>query len=737
MKTALLMMLLAFPFGALGQGNGGLPIPDSGNVTLPLDEYNKLLELAGKPPKKVDAAPVRWATQRADLKFQVTGDSASGTVELRGEVFTKGVTAVPLLAGMAVLDAQQKGTEVPLEKEGGTQSALIEGPGPFSITVIAAQPLNIEAGRASFNLPAPAAGTVHLTLAIPGDHTNVNINRGLITSRTSSVGQTTIEATLVPGQPVTIWWATRENVAPVTPREMRFLSDLKTLISVTESTLVVSVIADVTVLQGDPGRFEIDVPTGFEVTGASGASLESSDVNSGVLAINMNRANLRSHQFLITMERPINDTKVEAPLLSLRGSQRETGEVLVEGEGTMELTATESGGLKRMDLKETSPWLRSLARNSLQAAFRFHRQPSDKPGLSLAWVRFPDSNVLAAVAQQADVTTLVTSEGRSLTEVKLVLQNQAQPFLRVALPAGVSILSADVAGERVKPVQGADGNRVPLLRTGFRPSGPYEVSFVFMHAGAPFAKKGGSELALPKMDLPIGLLQWEIFLPEQYKVKDFGGEAIAAELMPMAATQDVATVAGGNDEQPETLTVPGYVNLDSLSPGQLGGFVLDSSGAVIPNAIVIVTALDARPISTRSDPAGRWLVANVPSGRVKVMIQSPGFTSWNDEIAYDAHRPSLHSATLQVGGTKSEVAVVSANESRAEKKESQRIERQARENAAAAANQASGNVQNLQRRVAGVLPIAVDVPRTGTSYRFVRPLVVDEETKVTFTYRTK
>ena len=52
-------------------------------------------------------------------------------------------------------------------------------------------------------------------------------------------------------------------------------------------------------------------------------------------------------------------------------------------------------------------------------------------------------------------------------------------------------------------------------------------------------------------------------------------------------------------------------------------------------------------------------------------------------------------------------------------------------------NAASANVLNLQKRVAGVLPVRVDVPRTGTSYRFVRPLVLDEETKVTFAYKTK
>lgn len=61
------------------------------------------------------------------------------------------------------------------------------------------------------------------------------------------------------------------------------------------------------------------------------------------------------------------------------------------------------------------------------------------------------------------------------------------------------MLSAEVAGEKIKPAQGADGDRIPLLRAGFRPSGPYPVSFVFVHSGLPFAKKGGAEISLPKM----------------------------------------------------------------------------------------------------------------------------------------------------------------------------------------------------------------------------------------------
>jgi hypothetical protein len=47
------------------------------------------------------------------------------------------------------------------------------------------------------------------------------------------------------------------------------------------------------------------------------------------------------------------------------------------------------------------------------------------------------------------------------------------------------------------------------------------------------------------------------------------------------------------------------------------------------------------------------------------------------------------------------------------------------------------NVQNLQRRAAGVLPVRIDVPRKGQSHVFVRPLVVGEETTLSFRYRVE
>ncbi len=405
---------------------------------------------------------------------------------------------------------------------------------------------------------------------------------------------------------------------------MRFLSDVKTLVSVSEADIRIAALADITVVQGEPSQFEIEIPAGYEVTGATGASVESSEFESGVLTLKVAGPAQRSHQFLISIEKSATATKADTPFLSFKDTQR---------------TATESGGLKRMDFKETNPYLRSLARFPMQAAFRYHKQPNEKPALALEWTRFPDSSVLSAVAERAVITTLVTTEGRSLTEIRLTIKNQAQPFLKVALPTGASILSAEVAGEKVKPVEGPDGNRVPLLRAGFRPVDSYTVSFVFMHSGAPFAKKGGSDLSLPKMDVPINLLQWEVFLPEQYKVKDFGGDAIATNLLPPS---------------------PLYAAAESYD-----------------------------------NAAGLAMAA-----------------------------PVSQSETVQVMAETTEIRV------------SKRNERDARKNAEKQ-QAASSNVTNLQQRVSGILPVRVDVPRAGNSYHFVRPLVLDEETKVTFTYKSK
>jgi hypothetical protein len=772
LRQLFVALALAFSFAipAFAQRSLESPLPPTGNVTLSLDEYNRLLALANRPGKKFDLPPLPYILKRADLKFRVSNDDVLGSIQLEGETLGSNSARVPLTTGMTILDARHGSRPLPLFLDNGTHVAVLPGESEFSVNLDAGLPLSIETGRASFLLPVPSAGSVRLSLTVPGDRANVQLNHGIITHRASVNSHTEIEATLVPGQVANIWWATREVVAPVTPREVRFLSDVKSLVSVSETDLQIAALANITVVQGDADQFSVAIPNGFEVTSVNGASLESSEIQNGVLVLHVAGRGHSAHEFLIAMERPLSDAKAAAPILAFTDAQRETGEVLVEGQGTLELAAHESGGLKRLDIKEINPYLRALSRYSLEAAFRYHRQPDESPTLALDWTRFPDASVLAAVAERAVVTTLVTSEGKSLTEIKLTVKNQAQPFLKVDLPAGVNILTAEVAGEKVKPVQGADGSRVPLLRTGFRPAGAYTVSFVFLHAGSPFAKKGDAGLSLPKMDIPIGILEWEVFLPEQYKVKDFGGDALSATYWPSAqniysdaayirtgtgfgygvgstagagAVNGIFRAGAGMGGLPENgRNFAGLMTLSpgiALAPNQLGGVVLDPSGAVISSAIVTVKNPSTDftwSASTSSD--GRWLLPNVPSGTYQITAHATGFQTMRSTISYDASTPHAFQIGLNVGSVNSAI-MVEAEPSTVDTSTAQIHGGKKNKNAPQPAPPPppSANVYNLQQRVAGVLPVAVDIPRAGASYRFLRPLVLNEETKLSFSYKSK
>jgi len=734
MRVVILILLLTTITYGQRNSTTTTPLPTTaatGTVTLSLSEYNRLVELSTRKTQSPDAAPLPFILTRAVFKLRVENQTLRGTVNIDGTSLYKGPVKAPLVTGLTVLQADQSGNPLPLLLEGTSHTAILSGPGPFGVSLGVASALAIDAGRASFVLPVPAAGSSLLSLELPGNHANVHVEPGIVTSRNTANGTTVIEASLEPGKPARVWWTTREVAAPVAQREVRFLSDIKSVVSVGESLLRLTALLDVNVIQGEADEFKIPVPAGFELTAASGTSLESSELAAGMLTLRVHDPAKRNHQFLIAIERSNRETKAEPPLFGFVGAQRETGELLVEGVGAMELVASESGGLRRMDVREANAITRSLSHFPLQAAFRFNRKAADAPKLSLEWRQFSDADVLSAVAERATVTTLTNVEGRSLTEVTLRVRNHAQPFVKVDLPAGAQLLSAEVEGERVKPVLGADGNRVPLLRTGLDSSGAYTVSFVYLTSGAKFAKAGAYDMNLPRLDIPINLLTWEVSLPERIQVKQFGGNALSAELVPEATLN--ALIDGSENDAGYT---GGGVRTDlaSVGAGQIGGVIVDPNGAVIPGAEVTVNTQTGRALNTRSNDDGRWVIGGVAPGPVRVNIDAPGFKTMQYELHLSEGRGESLATTMEVGTVTESVTVTAADTGSISTRQ---VKDLSRNNNVVIDTAPSQNVFNLQRRVAGILPVRIEVPRSGRSYRFVRPLVLDEETRITFQYKSK
>lgn len=173
-------------------------------------------------------------------------------------------------------------------------------------------------------------------------------------------------------------------------------------------------------------------------------------------------------------------------------------------------------------------------------------------------------------------------------------------------------------------------------------------------------------------------------------------------------------------------------------PGVLAGIVTDAAGAVVPGA-TILAAIGGRTFSAVSGPTGRWSITDVPSGDATVTVQSPGFQRLTQNLRYDAARGTNLDQKLQVGSVSEAMEItVTAQPGVLSTVNAEQNRNSAPKQAPAPLDSPpSANVGELQRKVVGVLPIAINIPRTGASYRFVRPLVVDEETKLTFRYRRK
>jgi hypothetical protein len=729
------------------------PAGPAGTVTISRPDYDRLIDLAGRPSPGPDVPPLAAALTRTDIRARIEGGTVRATMAVEGEVFRTGSVKVPLVSGATLLEANMADRPLPLVVENGTHFAVLNGPATFSLTLAWGSPLTTTPGRGAFTMPVPPSGSVTATIDVPGQQTDVRVNPGLVVSRTTSPdGRTIVEATLDPGSPAQVWWSTRETAPAVQARETRLLSNVKTLVTIGEADLRLVSLLDLSILQGEPAAFEIRIPNGYDIVAVTGASLERREEGPGRVQLFVTNPAQRRHQFLVNLERQHagGSLKLETGFPSLPSAQRETGEVAVEGIGTLDLVAPETPVFRRMDIRETDPVLATAARQPLLNAYRYQRSAaaSSEPLLVLNVTRFASAPVLAAVAERAVATTLVTTEGRALTEVSLWVRNRAQSFIKVELPPGASMVSVEVAGQTAKPVEGKDGTRVPLMRPGFRSDGPYSVSFVYMHAGSPFDKKGTRRMVLPKMDLPVNIVEWELFVPDRYRADRFEGNTMPANLIVDAEGRELTMSGSGMGSG----AAGGFASVDAKKDvpmltavqGQIVGRVTDAQGSAIPGATVVASSARGQQTAV-TDARGVYVLSNVASGRVSITAHLEGFQMSQRAFIFD-QRPRQADLTLQLGAV-SETVTVTAEAPLVQTQSSERSLRvdegrpqvQAG-NATQAAQQAqlpSVNVQNLQRRAAGVLPVRVEIPRAGASHRFVKPLVIDEETVVSFRYRRR
>ena len=217
--------------------------------------------------------------------------------------------------------------------------------------------------------------------------------------------------------------------------------------------------------------------------------------------------------------------------------------VAVQNVSRHEISVTGSTSLSELGASEQQKLMPNQMRESLQYVFESFE---DNWSLNLDFKPAKTATRIQAVVDLLEITTVVQRSGRCRYEAKVALQNRSEQFLRVRMPKGLRLWSANVASVPVKPVVAADLPEtdvlIPLVKTS--PGGlPYDVFLYFADEGAsPLVAPldGTTKLKPPSLSiigLPVMQTTWSLRLPSGYRYIRPGGN-----MSPVADTVEVMSL---------------------------------------------------------------------------------------------------------------------------------------------------------------------------------------------------
>jgi hypothetical protein len=564
MATVLVLVLLLGQGQAWAQEKGnaaGLPELPQTSVQIPWNQMRALLEQAGERRK---APPVEYVFSPASYAIKTSGERAAVSLSCDVTTLSDGYTLVPLgPAEQGVTSAKVGGEECPLVVRENVLYALLAEKGKHKLAVELEVPVREKHGVRELQIALVASPVASVSAAISGGPALVETNGAVSAKIEAKDGVMLVSAVYRGGMTARLLW--RAKSVADKPARQNVATD--TLVSVEPGQLVCRAHLRYEALDAGLETLRIALPEDVEFRRAEGDALrEAKVVNEGkrrFVVVTLKEVVLDEYRLVLDYARRFKETErsVAVPLVAHPDAEAEAGSVAVEVRGNYELSPA-AKGLERIDVKELPAVLWEAARSPLLLAYRYSMPPGE---LSLALTRHQDLDVLVAMSDVCEASTVITPDGKQVTKLMLVVRNNLKPFLTLKLPQGAQVWSALVADRPVTPAKNSQGEvLIPLrksedvdehdedsysARRDRRREGsgdgrvverakrlekerdvreprdlkPFDVELVLVGPKVELAERGEVAAALPQFDVPIGHLAWAVFLPKNLRVVDAAG----------------------------------------------------------------------------------------------------------------------------------------------------------------------------------------------------------------------
>jgi hypothetical protein len=529
----ILSLLLCWAVASPALAQNGVP---SAVVTLPWNDFEVLYKRGQAPEDPPEAAPRHFAISRAVYTGEVSEESTAFDLALRIEVLkAEGWITVPLLPTTVALEsATMGGRDAPIYLQNGWYHLITDRKGVLDLKLSFAVSTWETGGQNGFSFAMAPSGGTQVTVSVPAENTlDFQVANAQQTERSTRGDRQVLEALLpATGNLAVTWQRAADEETPEGPEavaeEPRIYAEHQALVGVAEGLMQCTSAVHYSILHAGVESLTVDLPADVTVLDVKGNGLRDWSVTQegerSVILAELNYEAKGSYSLYLNYEKqlPEGSVKVDVPDLQVRGVERVKGWVGVDARSALEIAAGGVENASTVDVRELPTAILGQTNWPVLLAFKYRKQDFAIP---LEIRQHEDVDMLVTIVDSLAATSVMTRDGRRMTQLVYSMRNNRAQFLRLEMPEGVEVWSSFVGGRAVKPAKADDGRLlIPLARS--QASGgalaSFAVEIVYVEDGVePDDRGAGTYMAsLPVAGVPSTQVAWTIYMPYEAKIKD-------------------------------------------------------------------------------------------------------------------------------------------------------------------------------------------------------------------------
>ena len=435
----------------------------------------------------------------------------------------EGFKRVPVIGADAVIvSATQGGRAIPLAPEGGYFIWYTKAKGQVELEVDFVVAPKGPRGSIEYRFKVVQSPVTELRSFFPSKDLSPRVSSA-VTIRTEQVrGGTLLQAVLRPTSEVHVV-GFHDVSEGGTSRQAKVYGETLNLVSLSDDSVELFSVVNLRILYAQRKRFRIALPAGYEIVSADGQGAFQYTVETidhGPVLVGETAFGIRDrYEISLRLKRALSptDQRVRLPVPKLLDVERDAGFVALEIPGKLAVDKVEGSGLVAIDVRELPE---AIVRSSVSPVVRAFRYSGANDSVWLNLARYPETSLASGGVDHLRAVSVVTADGRVMSDVTYTIRNNLQQYLSVGFDWGDKVKSAVLDGEPIKPSRDAKGRvLVPLVRSKRRGGVlvPFKVQLVYESSMEKMGLFGHRGLALPQLEVPVSSVSWRIYVPGGYR----------------------------------------------------------------------------------------------------------------------------------------------------------------------------------------------------------------------------